>query len=62
MPLFKALSYTLGPPYGDVRQLDVESAPPSNARLIRNGKPASITQNVYDALVALTEGDVASLL
>jgi hypothetical protein len=62
VPPFKSLSYTLGPPYRDVWQLDVESAPEFNARLIRNGKPVSITQNVYDALVALTEDDVASLL
>jgi hypothetical protein len=51
-PTFRALSYTWGKPYRNVRVENIESPPEFVARISCNGKQVAVTQNPFDALSA----------
>ncbi|KAF4625919.1 hypothetical protein G7Y89_g12245 [Cudoniella acicularis] len=61
-PRYAALSYTWGAPYRNIQEKETECPPEFTKSITCNGMHVAVAQNLFNALAALTQVNVAELL
>jgi hypothetical protein len=61
-PRYAALSYTWGAPYQNTQEKETECQPEFTKSITCNGMHVAVAQNLFNALAALTQVNVAELL